>query len=48
VNENQVDKKERDVVIGTLLGTQIDKIIDITNSFPINHKFVEKGKEIIE
>ena len=36
--------KDKNVVIGTLLGTQIDKIIDISNSFPINHSFVEKGK----
>jgi len=26
------------------LGTQIDKTIDISNSFPINHKFVEVSK----
>ena len=41
-------KEGNNIVIGTLLGTQIDKTIDISNSFPINHKFVEISKTMAE
>lgn len=30
------------------MGTQIDKTIDISNSFPINHKFVEVSRSSVE
>ena len=43
--KKEVDSSHATVVIGTLLGKCVDKIIDISNCFPMNLKKVPKTKK---